>query len=91
MLNDFHSRACGGHLTRMAIAQKPSVLAISGLLSLKILMRLLRNAHLVNTSILKSAPILLCYTPSLMLAHSPNGGLTSCIVSLPHSGGIVKE
>ena len=50
-------------------------------------MRLLRNSHLVNTSILKSAPIPLHSTLSLLLAHSPNGGLTSCIVSLPQSGG----
>ena len=50
-------------------------------------MRLLRNAHLVNTFILKGAPILLHYTSSFPLNHSPNGGLTSCTISLPQPGG----
>ena len=68
-------------------SKKSFALAISGLLSSNTVMRLLRNAHLVNTFILKSAPILLHYTLSLLLAHSPNGGLTSCIVSLPQLGG----
>jgi len=71
--------------------RKSFALAISSLLSSKTVMRLLRNAHLVNIFILKSAPILLRYTSSFPLAHSPNGGLTSCIVSLPQLGGMVTS
>ena len=71
--------------------RKSFALAIYGILSSKTVMKLSRNAHLVNTFILKSAPIFLRYTPSLSLAHSPNGGLTSCIVSLPQTGGMVTS
>ena len=71
--------------------KKSFVLAIFGLLSSKIVMRLLRNSHLVNTFILKSAPILLRYTLSLPLALSPNGGLIICIVSLPKLGVMVTS
>ena len=68
--------------------KKSFALAISGLPSSKTVMRLLINSHLVSTYILRSTPILLHYTPSLSLAHSPNGGLTSCIVILPQLGGM---
>ena len=50
---------------------------------------MLRNSHLVNTSILKSASIPLRSTSSLPLAHSLNGGLTSCIVSIRGHGYII--
>ena len=63
--------------------KKSFVLAIFGLLSSKTVMRLLRNAHIANIFIPKSAPILLRFTSPLSLALFPNGGLTSCIVSLP--------
>ena len=66
--------------------RKSFTLAISGLPSSNTVMRMLRNSHLVTTFILKGTPILLCYTPSFPLAHSPNGVLTSCIVSLPRPG-----
>ena len=71
--------------------RKSFALAISGPQSSNIFTRLLRNAHLVNIFIPKSALILLCYTPSLPLAHFPNGGLTSCIVSLPQPRGMVTS
>ena len=69
--------------------RKSFKLAISGLLSSKTVMRLLRNAHLVNTFIPKGTLILLRYTPSLSLVHFPNGGLTLCIVSLPQLDSMV--
>ena len=71
--------------------RKSFALAISGLQYLNTVTRLLIISHLVNIFILKSAHILLRYTPSLLLAHSPNGGLTSCIVILPHPGGMVTS
>ena len=70
---------------------KSFALDSSGLESLKSVMRLLRNAHLVNTFILKSTPILLRYTPSFPLAHFPNGGLIIFIVSLPQPGGMLTS
>ena len=48
VLNDFHSGACGGHLSGMATAQKILRAGYFGLQYLKIVMRLLRNAHPVN-------------------------------------------
>ena len=71
--------------------RKSCALAIYGLLFLKIIMRLLRNAHPVNIFIQKSALILLRYTPSLSLALFPNGGSIICIVSLPQPGGMVTS
>ena len=67
--------------------RKSFTLAISSLKSLKTVTRLLRNAHLVNIFIRKSALILLCYNLSFPLAHFPNGGLIICIVSLYLSQG----
>ena len=66
--------------------RKSFALAISSIQSLKIVTRLLRNAHPLNISIRKITPTLLCYTPSLSLALSPNGRSITCIVSLPQLG-----
>ena len=71
--------------------RKSFAMAISGLQSLKIVTRILRNAHPGNIFIQKSAPILLCYTPSLLLAHLSNGGLNLCIVILPQPRGMVTS
>ena len=54
--------------------KKSFALDIFGLQSSKTVMRLLRNAHPANISIRKSIPTLPRYTPSLLLALSPNGG-----------------
>ena len=69
--------------------RKSFALAISSLQYLKIVTRLLRNAHLVNIFIQKSALILLHWTPSFFSSLSPNGGSIICIVNLPQSGGMV--
>ena len=71
--------------------KKSFTLAISSLQSLNIVMRLLRNSHLVNIIIQESALILLRYTPSLPLALFPNRGLIICIVHLPQPGGMVTS
>ena len=70
---------------------KSFMLAIFGVQSLKIVMRLSRNAHPANIFIRKSALILLRYTPSLPLALCPNGGLIIYILSLPQSWGMVTS
>ena len=66
-------------------------LGVYGLLSLKIVMKRLRNVHPFNTFIQKSAPTLLLYTPSLQLALFPNVVLILCIITLPQPGGMVTS
>ena len=91
VLNDFHSRACGGHLSGMATAQKilragyfwPSIF--------KDYHETVKKCPPCNIFIPKSAPILLRFTPSFLLALFPNGGWTSYIVSLPQLGGMVTS
>ena len=69
--------------------RKSSVLGIFGPQYSNIFMRGLTNSHPVINFILKIAPTLLLYTPSLQLALLPSGVLILCIVILPQPGGIV--
>ena len=71
--------------------RKSFALGIFGLRSLNIVMKQLRNYHPINTFILKSAPTLLLYTPSLLLALFPSGVLISCIIRLPQLRGMVTS
>ena len=71
--------------------RKSFTLGIFGPQYSNIVMRQLRNAHAVNSFILKSAPTLLLYTLSLSLSLLRNGELISCIVCLPQSGGMVTS
>ena len=91
MLNDFHSGSCGGHLSEMATAQK--ILHAGYFWPL-----IFKNCH---EAIKKCPPCQHFYPkkhtrptllhPVIAIGPFPNGGLTSCIVILPHLGGMVTS
>jgi hypothetical protein len=91
ILNDCHLGACGGHLSRMATAQKSYVSAIFGPRFSKIVSRLSRNAHPAKSLTRMHTPKLCCCTRLSPSTPFPNGALISCNVSLPPPGGMVTS
>jgi hypothetical protein len=87
VLNDFHSGACGGHLSGLATTQKFCELVISGHLSLKIVLKWLRSVTPARCSLRKCARIQPLFTQSLPSVPSPSGGWTSWIATQLSAGG----
>jgi hypothetical protein len=75
VLNDCHNGSCGGHLSEIATSKKKPV--ISGLLSLKIVLKRLRSVTPTRCSLGKCARIQPLFTQSLPSVPSPSGGCTS--------------
>jgi hypothetical protein len=83
VLNDCHLRACGSHLSGMAIAQFFLRVDYFGLPYSKIALRPLKNSHPVRSFRRKHVPTQLHFIPLSLLAPLPNGVSISCNVSLP--------
>ena len=91
VLNDCHSRACGGHLSGMATAQKSLHNGYFWHSVFKHCHKAINKCPPCQHFIQKGTLILIRYTSSLPLAHFPNGGLIICIVSLPQPGVMVTS
>ena len=88
VLNDYHSRACGGHLSDWQPRRKSAGQDTSGPHYSKTVLRPSRSARHANSISRNNAHIQLPYIPLLLSAPLQNGGLTSFTVALPQPGGI---